>query len=86
MDKDPLYPADITYPPAMIAAGIDVAAAHLKDGTIATAAGKTPEHLGITEEQLGLAAAQSGQKKLTIDVFLITPENAAKYYFPESVF
>jgi ribose transport system substrate-binding protein len=86
MDKDPLYPADITYPPAMIAAGIDVAVAHLKDGTIATAAGKTPEHLGITEEQLGRAAAEQGQKKITIDVFLITPENAAKYYFPDSVF
>jgi ribose transport system substrate-binding protein len=86
MDKDPLYPADITYPPAMIAAGIDLAVAQLKDGTVATAAGKTPEHLGITREQLDAAAAQSGQKKITIDVFLITPDNAEKYYFPESVF
>src|SRR5678815_5683337 len=70
MDKDPIYPADITYPPAMIAAGIDVAVAHLKEGNIAAAAGKTPEHLGITKEQLDDAAKQQGQKKVTIDVFL----------------
>jgi len=86
MDKDPIYPADITYPPAMIAAGIDVAVAQLKDGSIAAAAGKTPEHLGITKEQLDSAAAQQGQKKITIDVFMVTPENASKYYFPDSVF
>jgi ribose transport system substrate-binding protein len=86
MDKDPLYPADITYPPAMIAAGIDVAVARLKDGNVAAAAGRSPEHLGIAKEQLEQAAAQQGQKKVTIDVFLITPENASKYYFPDSVF
>ena len=34
MDKDPLYPADITYPPAMIAAGIDVAVAHLRESAL----------------------------------------------------
>jgi ribose transport system substrate-binding protein len=86
MDKDPIYPADITYPPAMIAAGIDIAVAKLKDGSIAAAAGKTPEHLGITREQLDQAAAQQGKKKISIDVFVITPENAMKYYFPDSVF
>jgi ribose transport system substrate-binding protein len=86
MDKDPMYPADITYPPAMIAAGIDMAVARLRDGSIAAAAGKTPEHLGITKEQLDQAAAQPGKKTISIDVFVITPENAVKYYFPESVF
>jgi len=86
MDKDPIYPADITYPPAMIAAGIDIAVAQLRDGNIAAAAGKTPEHLGITQEQLENAAKQQGQKKITIDVFLVTPENGSKYYFPDSVF
>ena len=65
---------------------IDVAVAHLKEGSIAAAAGKTPEHLGITKEQLDLAAAQQGQKKITIDVFMVNPENASKYYFPDSVF
>jgi ribose transport system substrate-binding protein len=86
MDKDRLYPADVTYPPAMIAAGIDVAAAQLLGGSIAGAAGKSPEHLGITKEQLEQAGTQQGQKKITIDVFLVTPENASKYYFPDSVF
>jgi ribose transport system substrate-binding protein len=86
MDKDPVYPADITYPPAMIAAGIDIAVAHLKDKDIAAAAGKTPEHLGITKEQLTQAASQQGQKKVTIDVFMVNPVNASKYYFPDSVF
>jgi ribose transport system substrate-binding protein len=86
MDKDPIYPADITYPPAMIAAGIDIAVAHLKDGNIAAAAPHAPEHLGISKEQLEQTAAQQGPKKVTIDVFMITPENAAKYYFPDSVF
>jgi ribose transport system substrate-binding protein len=86
MDKDRLYPADVTYPPAMIAAGIDVAAAHLQGGDIAAAAAKAPEHLGITREQLEAAKGQQGQKKITIDVFLVTPENAGKYYFPDSVF
>lgn len=86
MDKDPLYPADITYPPAMIAAGIDLAAARLQDGNLAAAAGKTPEHLGITREQLESADKQDGQKKISIDVFIISPENAGKFYFPESVY
>jgi ribose transport system substrate-binding protein len=86
MDKDPLYPADITYPPAMIAAGIDIAVAHLKEDSIAAAAGHIPEHLGITKEQLEQAATQQGLKKVTIDVFMITPENASTYYFPDSVF
>ena len=86
MDKDRLYPADVTYPPAMIAAGIDVAAAHLQGDNIATAAEKVPEHLGITKETLEAAKGQQGQKKITIDVFLVTPDNASKYYFPDSVF
>ena len=32
MDKDPLYPADITYPPSMIAFGIQTAAGMLRSG------------------------------------------------------
>lgn len=86
MEKDAMYPADITYPPAMIAAGIDIAAAQLQGGSIAAAAGKTPEHLGITKQQLEEAAKQTGQKKISIDVFVVTPENAAKYYFPDSIY
>ena len=86
MDKDKIYPADVTYPPAMIAAGIAIAAAQVQGGNIAAATEKIPEHLGITKEQLEAAKSQQGQKKITIDVFLVTPENASKYYFPDSVF
>jgi ribose transport system substrate-binding protein len=32
MDRDPLYPADITYPPSMIAVGIQTAAGMLRAG------------------------------------------------------
>jgi ribose transport system substrate-binding protein len=32
MDNDPLYPADITYPPSMIGFGIQTAAAMLREG------------------------------------------------------
>jgi hypothetical protein len=45
-----------------------------------------PEHLGITKEQLEAAAQQQGQKDITIEIFLVTPENASKYYFPDSVY
>ncbi len=86
MDKDVMYPADITYPPAMIAAGIDIAAAKLKDGSISSAAGKIPEHLGIGKDELEKVEKQDGPKKVVIDVFVITPENAAKFYFPDSVY
>ena len=51
MDKDPIYPADITYPPAMIAAGIDIAAAHMQGGDIAAAAARpraSRHHQGTT--------------------------------------
>ena len=32
MDKDPMYPADITYPPSMIATGMEMASSVLKGG------------------------------------------------------
>lgn len=87
MDKDPLFPADITYPPGMIAAGIDIAVARMRDGDIAAAADDIHEHLGVTKEQLEAAKAQDQQQKsLTLDVHLVTPENARTYYFPESVY
>jgi len=34
MDKDPMYPADITYPPSMIAAGVHLAVAAMRDGKV----------------------------------------------------
>lgn len=86
MDGDAMYPADITYPPSMILAGIAIAKAKLVDGDIAAAAGDIPEHLGLDAGMLEEAKKQEGQKQVTLPVVLVTPENAEKFYFPESVF
>jgi ribose transport system substrate-binding protein len=67
MDKDPLVPADITYSPSMIAAGIHTAVSVLRDGKKDKVMEFMPRHL-------------------LIDVELITPENARRFYFPEAVY
>jgi len=67
MDKDPMYPANITYPPSMIATGIQLAVGILRDGNREKIMPFMPQHL-------------------LIDVELITPGNAKRYYFPKSVF
>lgn len=67
MDEDPMYPADITYPPSMIATGIQMAVSVLEDGNRDEVMKFMPRHL-------------------LIDVELILPENAARHYFPDSVF
>lgn len=50
MDKDPMVPADITYPPSMIAAGIHEAASALRDGNKAQILEFMPKHLMIDVE------------------------------------
>ncbi|MFM9996600.1 MAG: ABC transporter substrate-binding protein [Phycisphaerales bacterium] len=67
MDKDPMVPADITYPPSMIAAGIHTCVSILRDGNRDKVMQFMPQHI-------------------MLDVELITPENAKRYYFPESVY
>ena len=67
MDKDPMYPADITYPPSMIATGMEMAASVLKGGKKGEKLQYMPQHL-------------------MIDVDLVTPENAKRYYFPNSIY
>jgi ribose transport system substrate-binding protein len=67
MDKDPRYPADITYPPSMIAVGIHTCVSNLRDGKREQVSQFMPRHL-------------------VLDVDLVTPENAAHYYFPDSVY
>ena len=67
MNKDPMVPADITYPPSMIAAGIQMAVSTLRDGHREQILEFTPRHL-------------------MIDVELITPENAKRFDFPDSVY
>ena len=61
MDKDVLVPADVLYPPAMIAEAMEITAKHLVE--------KAPI-----------------QKEYIIEATLVTPENAAKYYYPDSPF
>ncbi|MFZ4574046.1 MAG: ABC transporter substrate-binding protein [Phycisphaerales bacterium] len=67
MDKDPMIPADITYPPSMIAAGMHECVSALRDGNREKVMEFMPRHL-------------------MIDVELVTPENAKRFYFPESVY
>ncbi|MFM7052629.1 MAG: substrate-binding domain-containing protein [Planctomycetota bacterium] len=47
MDKDPMYPADITYPPSMIATGMELAASVLDGGKKAEKLQYMPRHLMI---------------------------------------
>jgi ribose transport system substrate-binding protein len=67
MDKSPMVPANITYPPSMIAAGIHECVSALRDGNKDKVMEFMPRHL-------------------LIDVELITPDNASRFYFPESVY
>ncbi len=67
MDRDPMIPANITYPPSMIAAGIHLCVSVMRDGNRERVMQFMPQHL-------------------MLDVELITPENAARYYFPDSVY
>ncbi|MBW4983586.1 ABC transporter substrate-binding protein [Mameliella sp. CS4] len=61
MDGDTMIPADVTYPPSMIATAIEMTA------------------VGLTSN-----APVSGT--FTIGSVLITPENAAQFYYPDSPF
>ncbi|MBR6470178.1 MAG: substrate-binding domain-containing protein [Victivallales bacterium] len=62
LDRDPLIPVNVTYPPKMIYAGVEEAIAALNG-----AAGDLP-------------------KKVVVPADVITPENAAEFYFPESIY
>ncbi len=50
MDKDPMVPADITYPPSMIATGIHLGASVLRDGNREKVMQFMPRHLMIDVE------------------------------------
>ncbi len=47
MDKDPMFPADITYPPSMIATGMELASTVLMGGQCAKKMQFMPHHLVI---------------------------------------
>lgn len=88
LEKDALYPANVTYPPEMIAAGMGFALAKVSD--VADAAGVAallPSQLGISGEAAAKALAPSEkQVDFILETRLVTPENAADFYFPESPF
>ena len=87
MDKDPQFPADVTYPPGMIAAGIALAVVGAGDGNEKAVAEKIPAYLKIDPAQLqGAAGDGKGQRTLRVDVQLVTPDNAKEFYFPDSVY
>jgi len=67
MDGDPMFPADITYPPSMIAVGIHMCVSNLRDGKLEAVRQFMPRHIKL-------------------DVDLITPDNAAEHYYPDSVY
>lgn len=50
MDGDKMYPADITYPPSMIATGMTIAVAALRDGHIDKKKAYLPKHLMMDVE------------------------------------
>lgn len=67
MERDPMYPATITYPPSMIAIGIHEAVSILRDGKKTEILKFMPRHL-------------------VMDVEVVTPDNAQRYYFPDSIY
>ena len=50
MKNDPMFPADITYPPSMIATGIQLAVGVLEDGNREAIMRYMPKHLMIDVE------------------------------------
>lgn len=58
MDKNPMVPADITYPPSMIAAGIHLCVSSLRDGHRAKVAQFMPKHLMLDVELITPENAQ----------------------------
>jgi len=86
MEDDPMYPADITYPPAMISAGIHIAIGELRGDSAERIADRIPNHLHLSAEDVRGTTGEAGQRRVNIDVHLITPDNAEQYHFPESVY
>lgn len=50
MDKDPVFPANITYPPSMIATGIHMAVSNLRDGKKDEVTQFMPRHMKLDVE------------------------------------
>jgi hypothetical protein len=65
----------------MIAAGIHAAVYKLGAIDKDRLAELMPEHIEFPIEQL-----ESNPKKIDLEVYLVTPENAERYFFPDSRF
>ena len=85
LEKDPMYPANVTYPPEMIAAGMGFALAKVTKAE--DAAAFLPPQLGI-DSAAAAKALEDGDKQtdFILETRLVTPENAQDFYFPESPF
>ena len=52
MEKDPLFPADITYPPSMIAVGIHACVSNLRDNQVEKIKQFMPKHLKMDVDMI----------------------------------
>lgn len=89
MENDRMYPANVTYPPSMIATAIHLAVAEvLYDGDETKIADNIPHDAAIDRQKLlsGREQRPESQRELRIDIQLITPDNAADFYYPDSPF
>lgn len=89
MERDPLYPANVTYPPEMIAAGMGFAIAEVSGAKTGEDIAKLlPPQLGISPEAVQPVMDRDAkkQKDFILETRLVTPENAKDFYFPESPF
>ena len=87
LDRDPMYPANVTYPPEMIAAGMGFALARATGAQGDAVAALLPAQLGISPAAAAEAVLPSDrQRDFILETKLVTPENARDFYFPESPF
>ena len=89
MDRDPMFPADVTYPPGMIAAGIALAAAGAGSGDERAVFRDIPASLAYRPRpgcRVAAPAVAPPQRTIRVDVQLVTPDNAKEFYFPDSVY
>ena len=87
LDGDAMYPADVTYPPEMIAAGMGFAMARITGAEGAAVAALLPPQLGIAADKAAEAIRDSdGQRDFILETKLVTPANAKDFYFPDSPF
>lgn len=83
-NDDPMYPADITYPPSMIAAGMHLAVLHFRPDQVAQIQQKMPKDIHLDLQKAMQGAEEGKLHHVVLEAELITPENAEQYYVEES--